>query len=67
MTGHVVQDIEVSSVREHGFGFVRSDGTADIAGFVLTNGDPQGLAMDNLRFEPPQQMGALPRLVRRAG
>ncbi len=65
--GSVVQDIEVSSVREHGFGFVRSDGTADIAGFVLTNGDPQGLALDNLRFEPPQQMGALPLLTQRAG
>jgi hypothetical protein len=61
--GSVVQDIEVSSVREHGFGFVRSDGSADIAGFVLTNGDPQGLAMDNLRFEPPQQMGALRQLM----
>lgn len=61
--GSVVQDIEVSSVREHGFGFVRSDGSADIAGFVLTNGDPQGLAMDNLRFEPPQQMGAMPHAL----
>lgn len=57
--GSVVQDLELNSVREHGFGFIRSNGTADIAGFVLTNGDPQGLAMDNLRFEPPQQMGAL--------
>ncbi|MEP2029124.1 MAG: hypothetical protein ABJI96_10525 [Paracoccaceae bacterium] len=57
--GTIVQDIVVNSVREHGFGFVRSDGTADIAGFVLTNGDPQGIAMDNLRFEPPQKLGAL--------
>lgn len=65
--GSVVQDLEVNSVREHGFGFVRSNGAADIAGFVLTNGDPQGLAMDNLRFEPPQQMGTLPHVIAPAG
>lgn len=57
--GSVIHEMEVRPVGEHGFGFVRSNGTADIAGFVMTNADPQGLAMDNLRFEPPQQMGAL--------
>jgi hypothetical protein len=57
--GVILQDLQVSHVREHGFGFVRSAGTADIAGFVLTNADPQGIAMDNLRFDPPQQVSAL--------
>ena len=56
--GSIIQDMQISPVREHGFGFMRSDGAADIAGFVLTNADPQGLALDNLRFDPPLQMGA---------
>jgi len=57
--GSVIQEMEVRPVGEHGFGFVRANRTADIAGFVMTNADPQGLAMDNLRFEPPPQLGAL--------
>jgi hypothetical protein len=65
--GSIIQDMQISPVGEHGFGFVRSDGVADIAGFVLTNADPQGLALDNLRFEQPPQMGALHYPLRDAG
>ena len=48
--------------------FLRRDGSVittlqlgplaeDIAGFVLTNSDDQGLALDNLRFGPPPDLG----------
>lgn len=38
-------------------GFLRQGEAADIAGFVVTNQDPQGIAIDNLRFDPPPQLG----------
>lgn len=38
-------------------GFRRQGDVADIAGIVITNTDPQGLAIDNLRFDPPPQIG----------
>lgn len=38
-------------------GFQRRDETPDIAGLVITNTDPQGLAIDNLRFGPAPELG----------
>lgn len=38
-------------------GFARRGGAADIAGLSITNTDPQGLAIDNLRFGPAPEMG----------
>ena len=38
-------------------GFQRLDDIPDIAGFVITNTDPQGLAIDNLRFGPAPHLG----------
>ena len=39
------------------FGFERAGGVGDIAGFLLTNDDPEGLALDNVRFGRPLQLG----------
>lgn len=38
-------------------GFLRAGDVADIAGLVITNTDPQGLAIDNVRFGPPPRLG----------
>lgn len=38
-------------------GFLRTGNVPDIAGLVITNTDPQGLAIDNLRFGPAPGMG----------
>ena len=38
-------------------GFQRAEDAADIAGFVLTNTDPQGVAIDDVRFGPPPILG----------
>ncbi len=38
-------------------GFLRTGNLRDIAGLVITNTDPQGLAIDNLRFGPAPELG----------
>ncbi|WP_425659579.1 hypothetical protein [Roseobacter sp. EG26] len=48
--GTVIMTMDLPPAGEHAFGFIRSTGEADIAGVVITNTDPQGLALDNLRF-----------------
>lgn len=48
--GGVIDTIKLPPPGEFAFGFLRVDGTADIAGVLLTNTDPQGLALDNIRF-----------------
>lgn len=55
--GSIIAVLNVQSVSEYAVGFTRQNGASDIAGFVLMNLDPQGLAIDNLRFGPPAQMG----------
>lgn len=48
--GDIITKMKLPPAGEHAFGFLRSDGSADIAGVLLTNTDPQGLALDNVRF-----------------
>ncbi|MGD9293728.1 MAG: hypothetical protein PVI41_02500 [Roseobacter sp.] len=48
--GNVIATLSLSATGEHAFGFIRADGTSDIAGVTVTNADPQGIALDNLRF-----------------
>jgi hypothetical protein len=54
--GSIIIQLSVQKVSEYAVGFERKDGVPDIAGFVLMNVDPQGLAIDNLRFGPPAQL-----------
>lgn len=55
--GRVIDSLRLDGLREREFAFRRSTGAADIAGFVLTNDDPQGIAIDNLRFGQVPQLG----------
>ena len=48
--GSVLAQVPVNPIGEFGLGFARSKGTADIAGVVVTNTDPQGIAIDTIRF-----------------
>jgi len=52
--GAEIGRLTLEPVGEGSFGFVSN---RLIAGFVITNEDPQGLALDNLAFGPPPQMG----------
>jgi hypothetical protein len=51
--GAVIATLALPPPGEHAFGFVRLGGDADIAGVLITNRDPQGLALDNIRFGRP--------------
>jgi len=48
--GHVLTRLALPPAGEHAFGFIRRSGKADIAGVIIVNDDPQGLAIDNLKF-----------------
>lgn len=48
--GVLIGQVPVEPTGEFSVGFIRADGSSDIAGFVLTNKDPQGMAIDTIRF-----------------
>jgi hypothetical protein len=48
--GTLLGQVPIEPTGEFSVGFLRADGSSDIAGFVLTNKDPQGMALDTLRF-----------------
>ncbi len=48
--GKLIEKLSLPPVGEHYFGFVRRNGASDIAGVLLENNDPQGLALDNVKF-----------------
>jgi hypothetical protein len=49
----VIAEIDLTPAGERPYGFLRGDGSADIAGVVVTNTDAQGIGFDNLRFGRP--------------
>ena len=55
--GSVLARLDLPPPGEHDYGFIRADGSADIAGILVTNTDPQGLAIDNLRFGKAPELG----------
>jgi hypothetical protein len=48
--GELISTVNLPAPGEHAFGFVRANGASDIAGVTVTNSDPQGIALDNIRF-----------------
>lgn len=48
--GAVLARVPVTPVGEFALGFVRDQDKADIAGVVINNTDPQGIALDAIRF-----------------
>ncbi len=54
--GALIGAVPVSPTGEFAVGFLRAGGIGDIAGFVLTNRDPQGMAIDTLRFGKPPDL-----------
>lgn len=51
--GALLARIDVAPVGEDAVGFLRRGGIDDIAGVVITNTDPQGIAIDTIRFGKP--------------
>ena len=54
--GSVIHSVPIDPTGEFSVGFQRAGDTRDIAGFVMTNTDPQGLALDTLRFGKPADL-----------
>ncbi len=55
--GNVIAELDLPPPGEHEYGFIRAGGIADIAGILITNRDPQGLAIDNVRFGKTPELG----------
>jgi len=55
--GREIAYIDLQEIGEHAFGFVRATGEADIAGVSVINADPQGIAIDNVRFGKVPELG----------
>ena len=56
--GSAIQQLILGPLGEDRFGFVRQGGVSDIAGLVVYNDDPEGMALDDLRFEKDDLLGA---------
>jgi hypothetical protein len=54
--GGLIGSVNVQPTGEFAVGFYRQNGKSDIAGVVITNTDPQGLAIDTLRFGKPPEV-----------
>jgi hypothetical protein len=51
--GSIIGQVSVEPTGEFSVGFLRTGGIDDIAGIIVTNSDPQGIAIDTLRFGKP--------------
>jgi len=51
--GQLIATVPVDPTGEFALALLRTGGAADMAGFVITNTDPQGLAIDTIRFGKP--------------
>ncbi|MEP2533991.1 hypothetical protein [Shimia sp.] len=49
--GTGIHNLTLGPLSEATYGFQRANDTADIAGLIIENADPEGIALDNLRFE----------------
>ncbi|MDD9723452.1 hypothetical protein PVW51_22360 [Sulfitobacter sp. PR48] len=54
--GSVIGAVPIEPTGEFTLGFARADDIRDIAGMVLTNTDPEGIAIDTLRFGNPPDL-----------
>ncbi len=55
--GTAIDSVTFGPLAETSYAFTRQNMEPDIAGFVLINTDPQGISLDNLRFEGFDLMG----------
>jgi len=57
--GSAIMSMSLGPLGETKFGFLRGENAADIAGFVLDNQDPEGIAIDDLIFNEEMKLGTL--------
>ncbi len=54
--GSVIDTAQLEPLSEAVYAFTRQNGARDIAGLVLTNADPDGIALDTLLFDGVDQL-----------
>lgn len=55
--GSAIDTLTIGPLSEASYGFARQKMQPNIAGILILNTDPQGIALDNLRFEGVDLMG----------
>ncbi|MEC7962421.1 MAG: hypothetical protein VX083_14150 [Pseudomonadota bacterium] len=55
--GSEIAALEVQPLAEDSYGFRRNAAVPDIAGILILNRDPQGIALDNIRFDGLDLLG----------
>ncbi len=55
--GTEIHRLSLGPLSETSHGFLRQNGISDIAGLIVTNSDPEGIALDNLRFDRDPVIG----------
>ena len=55
--GSEITRLAISPLAEESYGFARAGNIADIAGILILNTDPEGIAIDNLAFDKGQLTG----------
>jgi hypothetical protein len=53
--GAIIDQIDLTPLTEGAFGFARNATVADIAGLVISNHDPEGIALDAVAFDGGEQ------------
>lgn len=59
--GSIIVSLALGPLGESQFGFLRGGGARDIAGFVIDNLDPEGIAIDDIIFNEDIKLGLLSR------
>ncbi|WP_137702035.1 hypothetical protein [Marimonas lutisalis] len=55
--GSEIARLSIGPLAEESYGFLRNAAQPDIAGILILNSDPQGIAIDNLAFDDPRLTG----------
>lgn len=55
--GSEITRLSLGPLGEESYGFLRNADAPDIAGVLILNDDPQGIAIDNLAFDDPRLTG----------
>ncbi|THD64123.1 MAG: PEP-CTERM sorting domain-containing protein [Phenylobacterium sp.] len=58
--GSLLQSITLTNLSSAAYGFETDGGLKDVRGVSITNVDPYGIALDNLKYDVPSDIGAGP-------